>query len=162
MASMASSTQANGLRGCALTNAALPSTTNKLARNVCMAPSLASASSAFYSNSKRLHVACSLPRKSSTGSSSFRSVLETPNAAEEAVKTIDETVTTTPEAVTEGVEAVKDTVVEAVEGVATGKLTRTRSFHKPRGGNIKADPLRVIMFQVPNIKLHYVSAPMFH
>lgn len=86
--------------------------------------------------------------------SSVRSVLETGKAAaEEAVKTVEESLKTTPEAVQEVVEAVKESVEgtgEAAKEVAqSGKLTRTRSYHKPRGGNIKADPLRVIMFQVP-------------
>jgi alpha-amylase len=114
-----------------------------------MAPSLSSASSGFYSNSKWLQGTCSVsrPRKPS----SARSVLETGKAAaEEAVNAVEEGLKTAPEAVKEGADALKEDVegtVEAVKEVAQGKLSRTRSIHKPRGGNIKADPLRVIMFQ---------------
>jgi len=155
MASMACpAAQANG---CArLTNAALPRTANKARNHVCMAPSLSSASSGFYSNSKRLQGTCSVsrPRKPS----SARSVLETGKAAaEEAVNTVEEGLKTAPEAVKEGADALKEDVegtVEAVKEVAQGKLSRTRSIHKPRGGNIKADPLRVIMFQVPRCSQH--------
>lgn len=52
----------------------------------------------------------------------------------------------TMEAVEGAIKAVEGTA-EAVTDAAKPQLKRSRSHHKARGGNIKADPLRVIMFQ---------------
>lgn len=87
------------------------------------------------------------------------SVKKAPEAVQEAVEVVNENVRKAPEVVKETVEAVKENVKEAVEGTTEEatevakpqlkrQLTRTRSFHHPRGGLLKADPLRVIMFQV--------------
>ena len=80
--------------------------------------------------------------------------------APELVKETVENAQKTPEIFKEDVEVAKESVQKAVEATTEAakevtqvpelkrQLTRTRSFHHPRGGNIKADPLRVIMFQV--------------
>jgi hypothetical protein len=95
------------------------------------------------------------------------SVKEAPEAAKETVAAVKEKAPEVvkekaPEVVKETVEAVTESVKEAVGATTEAvqevtkapelkrQLTRTRSFHHPRGGHIKADPLRVIMFQVQN------------
>jgi alpha-amylase len=65
---------------------------------------------------------------------------------------VEGAVETVKEKVEEAASTVKEVVVEGVEEVAKvipnrGVLERCESFRASRGGNLKADPLRIIMFQ---------------
>ena len=69
---------------------------------------------------------------------------------------------TVKEKVEEAASTVKEAVVGGVEEVAQvipnrGVLERCESFRASRGGNLKADPLRIIMFQV-HVHLHAICA----
>ena len=82
-----------------------------------------------------------------TNSANPGSAVETTEAAVEGA------VETVKEKVEEAASTVKEVVGEGVEEVAKvipsrGVLERCESFRASRGGNLKADPLRIIMFQV--------------
>ena len=73
---------------------------------------------------------------------------------------------TVKEKVEEAASTVKEGVVGGVEELAKvipnrGVLERCESFRASRGGNLKADPLRIIMFQV-HVHLNAICALFSH
>lgn len=142
MAAMASSAVQAAI-GCATSGAVLGTSSNGRRKNHVSLASSGSYSVKLQHGSRRRRL---VSRNSDSSSSSpFRA-----SNASEAVEEVTEVVKEGAEVVKETVKEAAEETVETVKEVTQGKLTRTRSFHKPRGGNIKADRLRIIMFQVPN------------
>ncbi|XP_073389220.1 alpha-amylase type B isozyme isoform X2 [Physcomitrium patens] len=145
MASMvAQAAQVNVLRESSLSSSHAP-VTNKKAMRACMAPSFSSVSSTFYS-SKRLRSTSSVPRPA-TKRTTIKSALDVSKAANEATENLKKASEVSKEIMKEAAEGTVESVKEVTNRALTRKLSRKRSFHLPRGGNIKADPLRIVMFQ---------------
>lgn len=146
MASMvAQAAQVNVLRESSLSSSHAP-VTNKKAMRACMAPSFSSVSSTFYS-SKRLRSTSSVPRPA-TKRTTIKSALDVSKAANEATENLKKASEVSKEIMKEAAEGTVESVKEVTNRALTRKLSRKRSFHLPRGGDINADPVRIVMFQV--------------
>jgi len=145
--------QASGLRECVRSTSwgMNPSTSHARTVNVCMAPCRTSKPSLSIRHAHQRRRA-----SVTTNSANPGSAVETTEAAVEGA------VETVKEKVEEAASTVKEVVAEGVEEVAKvipnrGVLERCERFRASRGGNLKADPLRIIMFQV-HVHLNAICA----
>lgn len=133
MASILYQAQGTGLRDCVFPTP-FSSTTPQQITTLCMTPSLSVSSSTVFTSSK-LSSVFHKPKMAKC-SAKPKAALEAPEAAVEAVK----------ETLTGAGEVVKETALKIIAPPAEEK--DEESADDSRGGNIKADPLKIIMFQV--------------